>query len=79
MLDLTELEVHPLAGLAQCPGHLLTFTDLLNSVWGDASYRSTDLVHSAVKRLRRKLAKASIDVHIDSVRGAGFRLRGSSA
>jgi two-component system, OmpR family, response regulator MtrA len=31
-------------------------------------------VHAAIKRLRRKLRDAGVDVRIDSVRGVGYQL-----
>lgn len=78
LLDLTEYELNLLACLAEDPGRAWTFTELLSRVWGGAVYTHPDVVHAAVKRLRRKLAKAGADLTIQSVRGVGFRLSASS-
>jgi DNA-binding response OmpR family regulator len=75
-LQLTALEFSVLAELARKPNRVRSFTWLLDRAWspsvaleGDAS-----LVHSTVKRLRRKLQAAGADVRIESVRGVGLRL-----
>jgi two-component system, OmpR family, response regulator MtrA len=73
-LDLTEYELNILACLADDPGRAWTFSELLSKVWGGAVYTHPDVVHAAVKRLRRKLTKAGADLTIQSVRGVGFRL-----
>jgi two-component system response regulator MtrA len=77
-LDLTEHELGMLAMFAEDPGRAWRFEELLSKVWGVDFYGDPDMVHAAVKRLRKKLAKAGADLTIQSVRGVGFRLAGQS-
>lgn len=73
-LPLSGQELELLALLAARAGRAFSFTELFAGVWG-AHYRVDPLVaHSAVRRLRRKLAAAAAGVAIESVRGYGFRL-----
>jgi two-component system response regulator MtrA len=75
-LALTEHELDMLAMLAEDPERACTFGELLAKVWGENFYGDPYMVHSAVKRLRKKLARAGADLTIQSVRGVGFRLSG---
>jgi DNA-binding response OmpR family regulator len=77
-LDLTEHELNMLATLAEDPDRAWTFEELVAKVWGVDFYGDPDMVHAAVKRLRKKLAKAGADLTIQSVRGVGFRLADKS-
>jgi two-component system, OmpR family, response regulator MtrA len=77
-LDLTQYELHLLASLAEDPGRVWTFSELLSKVWGVDTHGHPDIVHAAVKRLRKKLARADADLTIQSVRGVGFRLAAHS-
>lgn len=73
-LELSGQELELLALLAARAGRAYSFTELFERVWG-ARYRVDPLVaHSAVRRLRRKLAAEAVGVVIESVRGYGFRL-----
>ena len=75
-LPVTEQEFALLARLAQPVGQAHTFEDLYRAVWGVEHYADTTVVHSAMRRLRRKLTGAGAAVAIESVRGYGFRLMG---
>lgn len=77
-LDLSEHELNMLATLAEDPGRACSFSELLAKVWGQDFYGDPDVVHAAVKRLRKKLARVGADLTIQSVRGVGFRLGGKS-
>ena len=55
-------------------GRVWTFQDIMAAVWGNAYLGDADVVVSAVKRLRRRLAGVTRDVQVRSVRGVGFRL-----
>jgi two-component system, OmpR family, response regulator MtrA len=77
-LDLTEHELNMLTTLAEDPDRAWTFEELVAKVWGVDFFGDPDMVHAAVKRLRKKLAKAGADLTIQSVRGVGFRLAGKS-
>ncbi len=73
---LTPREFSVLADLALDIGRVRSFTRLLERGWPPAVTLDGDvsLVHSAVKRLRRKLESAGADARIESVRGIGLRL-----
>jgi two-component system response regulator MtrA len=77
-LALSDHELTMLATLAEDPGRACSFGELLAKVWGQEFYGDPDVVHAAVKRLRRKLARAGADLTIQSVRGVGFRLAAKS-
>jgi DNA-binding response OmpR family regulator len=73
-LDLTERELRLLAALAFDPGRAITFDQLVRSVWDRERAPEKAVIHSAVKRLRRKLHEDRVGVDVHSVRGVGFRL-----
>lgn len=73
-IRLSAREFDLLAALARQPGHVWTFAELTELVWGRPYVGDTEAVVSAVKRLRRRVARVTADVRIDSVRGVGFRL-----
>lgn len=73
-LSLTELELQVLAALAEEPGKAWTFRELLDKAWGVPGGGDTEVVRSAVKRLRRKLTRAGVTPEIESVWGLGYRL-----
>jgi DNA-binding winged helix-turn-helix (wHTH) protein len=76
-LWVTERELAILALLSEEPGRARTFGELAEPE-GDRWLGDTERVRSAVRRLRRKLARAGADARIESVRGYGFRLVNSS-
>jgi two-component system, OmpR family, response regulator MtrA len=73
-LALTRLERELLARLAAPPVVVWTYERLFGSVWGGAYLGDTAILHSAVKRLRRKLRGAGGGLEIQTVRGVGYRL-----
>ncbi len=73
-LPLTELELQILAALAEEPGTAWAFRQLLERAWGRADGGDPGAVRSAVKRLRKKLAQAGVDLRVEAVWGLGFRL-----
>lgn len=75
---LTDHEFQLLVVLAEDPGRARTFNDLCRRVWGATFYGDIEVVHAAVKRLRKKLRATGITLRIESVRGVGFRLSGPS-
>jgi DNA-binding response OmpR family regulator len=75
VLDLPARAFDLLVALSTDPGRTWTFADLTSQVWDRAYLGDADAVISAVKRLRRLLAAAAPQVHVESVRGVGFRLR----
>jgi two-component system, OmpR family, response regulator MtrA len=50
-----------------------TYQRLFQAVWGGSYLGDTSILHSAVKRLRRKL-RAAGGLSVQTVRGVGYRL-----
>jgi hypothetical protein len=72
-VDLSIREFEMLALFGDLPGRVWTFEELMKRIWG-SEYVDRMAIHSALKRLRRKLSAAGVGVAIESVRGMGFRL-----
>jgi len=73
-LPLTRLEVELIAQLASKPVRVWPYDRLFAAVRGAAYLGDNSILHSAVKRLRRKLRDVGNDLSIDTVRGIGYRL-----
>ena len=83
-LALTRLERELLARLASPPVGVWTYQRLFDAVWGGSDLGDSSILHSAVKRLRRKLRAAGAPADtavapggvlaIETVRGVGYRL-----
>ncbi|MFF4290882.1 winged helix-turn-helix domain-containing protein [Streptomyces sp. NPDC001633] len=73
-LELTAQETGLLVRLAREGTGVVSFPQLVRDVWGASCGVDTTVIHSAVRRLRRKLEQAGVDVCIASVRGYGLRL-----
>jgi DNA-binding response OmpR family regulator len=73
-LPLTEREFQILAVLAEEPGRVSSFRELLGRVWQIDAHGDPAIVRAAIHRLRGKLASASVDLRIEAVRSVGFRL-----
>lgn len=73
-LQLTPHELKVLACLARSPGRVWTYERLHEHAWGEVYFTGPAAVQSVIKRLRAKLRGLSLPVHIDTVRGLGFRL-----
>jgi DNA-binding response OmpR family regulator len=76
-IDVSERELSLLAILAGKAGHAFSFRELTTQAWGPKYRVDRPVLHSAMRRLRAKLASARADVVIESVRGYGFRLAAS--
>jgi DNA-binding response OmpR family regulator len=75
-LELTRLEFDLLWRLLSNAGRVLTRERLLEQVWGYDYVGDTRAVDSAVKRLRAKLRRASLQAdQIESVRGIGYKIK----
>jgi two-component system response regulator MtrA len=72
-LPLTRLESELLIQLATAPVRVWTYERLFGAVWGGAYLGDNSILHSAVKRLRRKLRDVS-GLGVETVRGIGYRL-----
>lgn len=77
VLSVSERELAILAILCREPGRARTFAELAEPA-GKAWLGDTERVHSAVKRLRKKLTSAGVEATIESIRGYGFRIVGRS-
>jgi DNA-binding response OmpR family regulator len=73
-LRLTPYELRVLACLARNPGRVRTYRQLHDEAWNGAYFAGPAAVRSVVKRLRAKLRELDQPLHIDAVRGLGFRL-----
>ena len=77
-IDLTAREYRVLEALMRRPGWIVSRESLIESVWGfdfaDTS-DSSNLVEVYVGRVRRKLAEHGAPALIQTIRGAGYRLR----
>jgi two-component system OmpR family response regulator len=60
------------------PGEVLTRLDLLDHVWDYAYENKSNVVDAYVRLLRRKIDKPFGSDSIETVRGAGYRLREDS-
>ena len=76
-LPLTYREHAILGCLMADPGRVWTYRELFEHVWGGCYLGDPSLVHSALKRVRRKIREAGVSLTIDAVRGVGFRVEPS--
>ena len=73
---LTYVEFEILAALTRAPGRVFSRTMLLESVWGDASYRDPRTVDVHIRQLREKLEMDPKEPEfLLTVRGVGYRYR----
>ena len=73
--DLPSREFALLEYLMRHPGQVLTRQQLLDSVWGIDFDAGSNVVDVYVSYLRRKLDRAGEPSAIETVRGAGYRVR----
>jgi DNA-binding response OmpR family regulator len=77
-VELTYVEFELLRTLLANPGRVYTRRALLEAVWGDSAYREPRTIDVHVRHLREKLERDPSDPQlIQTVRGAGYRLRES--
>jgi hypothetical protein len=74
VLPLSRHEREILRCLLTDPGRVWPYRDLHEQVWGNSYLGDPSLLHSALKRLRRKLRQAGVVHPIEAVRGVGFRI-----
>lgn len=75
VLPLTRLECEIVRQLGGEPVRVWTYEKLFAAVWGGAYLGDNSILHSAVKRLRRKLREVTDGLSIETVRGIGYRLK----
>jgi len=79
-VQLTFSEFELLNRLMGDPGRLFNRQELLRAIWGDSAYRDPRAVDVHVRHLREKLEeRPDQPTLILTVRGAGYRLKGSEA
>ena len=74
VVEVSHLELEVLACLATTPGMVWSYERLHEVAWGSRYVGDRDSVYSLVKRLRRKLAEAGVELGLLAVRGIGFQL-----
>ncbi len=72
---LTTREFTLLEYLMRHPGQVLSREQLLQAVWGATYHTSSNVVDVYVRYLRKKLDIPGVDSPIETVRGAGYRVR----
>ena len=75
-LALSPSEFRLLHFLMTHPGRIYSRAQLLDRVWGDHVFIEERTVDVHIRRLRKALAPSGHDRLIDTVRGAGYGLRG---
>jgi DNA-binding response OmpR family regulator len=74
-IDLTAREYRILETLMRRPTWIVSREALIESVWGFDFTDTSNLVEVYIGRIRRKLSEAGAPTMIQTVRGAGYRLR----
>ncbi len=74
-VELTTREFNLLEYLMRSPGRVLTRTQILEQVWGYDFDPSTNVVDVCIQRLRKKVDAGQAVPLIETVRGAGYRMR----
>jgi DNA-binding response OmpR family regulator len=74
-IDLTGRESQILEYLMRNPGRTLTRVMIESRVWGNTYPGLSNAVDVHIKRLRRKLDLPGMPSFVETVRGAGYRLR----
>lgn len=62
--------------LVSCPGRVFTYEQLFYKVWKEEGDHAESIMHSCIKRIRRRLETVSgFAAGIENVRGVGYRYR----
>jgi DNA-binding response OmpR family regulator/signal transduction histidine kinase/CHASE3 domain sensor protein len=76
LLDLTPIEHRLFVVFVRNLGHVLTHERLLHAVWGDRYEQENQYLWVHISHLRRKLVNALVtELHIENVRGVGYRMQ----
>lgn len=73
-VEFTLREFEILYELIKAPGEVVARKSLLNDLWGYGYYNDTRIVDTHIKNIRRKLGDYDC---IETVRGIGYKLKGS--
>ncbi len=74
-IDLPDKQFRLLEYMLQQPGRVLTRTMIAENVWDDGLRNVTNVIDVHILQLRRKLGDPYPGVLIQTVRGAGYRLK----
>lgn len=74
-IELTTREFNLLEYLMRSPGRVLTRTQILEQVWGYDFDPNTNVVDVCIQRLRKKVDAGQSEPLIETVRGAGYRMK----
>jgi len=75
-IKLTYVEFEILAALVRSPGRVFSRVQLLESIWGDASYRDPRTIDVHIRHLREKLEPDPREPQfLFTVRGAGYHFQ----
>ncbi len=78
-IELAQKEFALLIYLMRSPGRVLTRTQILEHVWEYQFDPGSNIVDSYISRLRRKIDQGFSIALIETVRGAGYRIRAAPA
>lgn len=76
-LTLTAREFRLLETFLRAPGAVVSREELMEQAWGEREEPMSNTIDVLIARLRRKLEAAGEEGAIETVRGAGYRLRAS--
>jgi DNA-binding response OmpR family regulator len=74
-LNLTAREFRLLESLLRAPGAVVSREELMEQAWGEREEPMSNTIDVLIARLRRKIEAAGVEKAIETVRGAGYRLR----
>jgi two-component system, OmpR family, response regulator len=74
-IELAAKEFALLEALMRCPGEVLTRLELIEQAWDFAYETRSNVIDVYIRRLRRKLDEPFGKSSLETVRGAGYRLR----
>ena len=77
-ISMGRIEFRLLNFLMHHPGRVHTRAQLLDQVWGNAVYLDERTVDAHVGRLRSALQPSGHHAHIETVRGSGYRFKGTA-
>jgi two-component system OmpR family response regulator len=75
LINLSAKEFGLLEALMRRPGEVLTRLELIEQAWDFAYEPRSNVVDVYIRRLRRKLDDPFDTTSLETVRGAGYRLR----
>jgi DNA-binding response OmpR family regulator len=74
-LSLTAREFRLLEAFLRSPGAVITREELMEQAWGEREEPMSNTIDVLIARLRRKLEAAGASNVLETIRGAGYRLR----